>query len=83
MKKILFILVLLGSTFLWASIFGEDEETEILLPTHIIEISAEIFDKSKIYNALGIEHKSIFEFWKDDTSYIKDKLLPIKYILGN
>ncbi len=76
MKKILFILVLLGSTFLWASIFGEDEQKEILLPTHIIEISAKIFDESKIYNALGIEQKSIFEFWKDDTSYIKDKLLP-------
>ena len=75
-KKICIILLLLVSTPLWASFFGEDEK-EVVLPTHIVEISGEsYFDKSQIYDALGVEHKSMFEFWKDDTATINDKLLP-------
>jgi len=75
-KKILFVLLLLWSTSLCASLFGDDEE-EIVLPTHIITISGEeYFDKADMYAALGIEHKNMFQFWKDDLSRIKDKLLP-------
>ena len=75
-KKLCIILLLLVSTPLWASLFGEDEK-EVVLPTHIVEISGEsYFDKSQMYDALGVEYKSMFQFWKDDTATIKDKLLP-------
>ena len=75
-KKIIFVLLLLCSTSLWAGLFGNDEKV-IVLPTHIIEIRGEeYFDKSAMYDALGVEHKSKFQFWKDDTATIKDKLLP-------
>ena len=75
-KKILLITVLLWSTTLWASLFGEDEK-EVVVPTHIIHISGgEHFSESDMYDALGIEHKSFFQFWKDDLSRINDKLLP-------
>jgi len=75
-KKILFVLLLLCSTSLWASLFGDDEK-EIVLPTHIIHIHGEeYFDESEMYDALGVDHKSMFQFWKDDISRIKDKLLP-------
>ena len=76
-KKIIFALLLLWSTSLWASLFGDDEKKEIVLPTHIIHISGEeYFNASEMYDALGVDHKSMFEFWKDDISHIKDKLLP-------
>ena len=75
-KKILFVLLLLCSTSLWAGLFGDDKKV-IVLPTHIIEIHGEeYFDKSAMYDALGVEYKSMFQFWKDDTATIKDKLLP-------
>ena len=75
-KKIIFILLLLWSTSLWASLFGDDEK-EIVLPTHIIHIHGEeYFDESEMYDALGVDHKSMFQFWKDDIPRIKDKLLP-------
>ena len=75
-KKILFVLLLLCSTSLWAGLFGDDEKV-IVLPTHIIEIHGEeYFDESAMYDALGVEYKSMFQFWKDDTATIKDKLLP-------
>ena len=75
-KKILLTLVLLSCTPLWASLFGDDEK-EVVLPTHIIHISGEAyFSESDMYDALGIEHKSFFQFWKDDLSRINDKLLP-------
>jgi translocation and assembly module TamA len=75
-KKILFVLLLLWSTSLWAGLFGDDEK-EIVLPTHIIHIHGEEhFDEGEMYDALSIDHKSMFEFWKDDVSRIKDKLLP-------
>ena len=76
LKKILFISLLFWSTSLLASLFGEDEK-EVVLPTHIIHISGEeYFTTSDMYAALGIEHKSFFQFWKDDLSRINDKLLP-------
>ncbi len=75
-KKILFVLLLLCSTSLYASLFGDDKK-EIVLPTHIIHIHGEeYFDESEMYDALGVDHKSMFQFWKDDVSRIKDKLLP-------
>ncbi len=75
-KKIICVLLLLGSTSLWASLFG-DEKKEIVLPTHIMHLyGEEYFDKSEIYDALGVDHKNMFQFWKDDTARIKDKLLP-------
>ncbi len=75
-KKIIFVLLLLWSTSLCASLFGDDEK-KIVLPTHIIQINGEeYFDESEMYDALGVDHKSMFQFWKDDVSRIKDKLLP-------
>ena len=75
-KKILFILLLVWSTSLWAGLFGDDEK-EIVLPTHVIHIHGEeYFDESEMYDALGVDHKNMFQFWKDDVSRIKDKLLP-------
>ncbi len=75
-KKIIVVLLLLGSTTLWAGLFGDDKKV-IVLPTHIFVIEGEeYFDESDMYDAIGVEHKSKFQFWKDDTSTIKDKLLP-------
>lgn len=75
-RKSIFIFLLLWSTSLWGSLFGDDEK-EIVLPTHIVTISGEEhFDETDMYEALGIEHKNMFQFWKDDLARIKDKLLP-------
>ena len=75
-QKIIFVLLLLCSTTLYASLFGDDKK-EIVLPTHIIQIHGEEeFDESDIYDALSAEHKSFFQFWKDDKATIKDKLIP-------
>ena len=52
---------------------GED----IVLPTHNISFTGQtFFKKPKLENALGIDHKSFFEFWKKDSPVIKDKLIP-------
>jgi len=76
-KKILFILLLISSTSLWAGLFGDDEKKEIVLPTHEIFVEGEkVFEKSDILDALSAEHKSFFQFWKDDKATIKDKLIP-------
>jgi translocation and assembly module TamA len=75
-KKIISIVLLLCSTTLYASLFGDDKK-EIVLPTHIIQIQGEeVFDESDIFDALSAEHKSFFQFWKDDKATIKDKLIP-------
>jgi translocation and assembly module TamA len=75
-KKMIIILLLLNSTVLFAALFGDDKE-EVILPTHIFQINGEeYFDASDMYEAIGVDHKSKFEFWKDDTARIKDKLLP-------
>ena len=75
-KKIVLFTLLFYTTSLWASLLGEDKK-EVVLPTHIIDFSGEAyFSKSDMYDALGIEHKSTFQFWKDDISRINDKLLP-------
>ena len=50
---------------------------EIILPTHEIHFTGQKhFEESDIQDALGIETPSFFQFWKDDTPRIKDKLIP-------
>ncbi len=75
-KKIILILLLLNTTSLFASLFGDDKE-EIILPTHLIVVKGEkVFDESDVLDAVSAEHKSFYQFWKDDKATIKDKLLP-------
>lgn len=76
-KKIILILVLLGTASLNAGLFGDDEKKEIVLPTHeiLIESQGDI-DSSDILDALSADHKSFYQFWKDDKATIKDKLIP-------
>jgi len=74
--KIIFISLLFLGTSLHAGLFGDDKE-EIALPTHEILIEGEeIFSESDILDALSAEHKSVYQFWKDDKATIKDKLIP-------
>jgi translocation and assembly module TamA len=50
---------------------------EIVLPTHQIHFSGQkYFDTSTLEDALGVDNKSFFQFWKKDDPRIKDKLLP-------
>ena len=75
-KKIIVVLLLIGATSSYAGLFGDDKK-EVVLPTHVITIEGEeIFSESDIYEALSAEHKNFFQFWKDDTATIKDKLIP-------
>jgi len=75
-QKILFILLMLWSTSLCASLFGDDEK-EIVLPTHEIYFTGQThFEEADLQDALGVDAASFFQFWKDDTPRIKDKLLP-------
>jgi len=75
-KKIIFISLLLYTPSLFAGLFGDDEKV-IVLPTHEIFIDGEeVFSESNILDAVSAEHKSFFEFWKDDKATIKDKLIP-------
>ena len=74
-KKILLTIMLLGSTTLCASLFGDEEE--IVLPTHEIYFTGQThFEEGDLQDALGVDTPSFFQFWKDDTPLIKDKLLP-------
>ena len=68
--------MLLWSTTLYASLFGDDEK-EIVLPTHEIYFTGQThFEEGDLQDALGVDTPSFFQFWKDDTPLIKDKLLP-------
>jgi len=59
--------------FFTVSLFSE----EMKLPTHDIHFTGqEYFDEAVLQDALGVESKSFFQFWKEDTPKIKDKLLP-------
>lgn len=50
---------------------------EIKLPTHEIYFSGQKhFEVSDLQDALGVTTPSFFQFWKDDTPRIKDKLIP-------
>ena len=76
--RYLFLLLLFFSSFASAGFFSDDNESKkIELPTHIIYFTGQkIFDESDLLDAVSAEHKSFYQFWKDDTARIKDKLLP-------
>jgi len=58
---------------MFTSLFAEDIE----LPTHEIYFSGQKhFEESDLQDAIGIKTPGFFQFWKDDTPRIKDKLLP-------
>ncbi|MDQ1326029.1 MAG: hypothetical protein QG564_1154 [Campylobacterota bacterium] len=72
-KTINYKLILFFALFL-SSLLGADE---IKLPTHTIHISGQkAFGKTELYDALSVDTKSFFQFWKEDTPRIKDKLIP-------
>ena len=76
-KKLVIILLLFISTSLSAGLFGDDEKKAIILPTHEIVIESQgNIEQSDILDALSADHKSFYEFWKDDKATIKDKLIP-------
>lgn len=50
---------------------------EIELPTHEIHFSGQKhFEESDLQDALDVTTPGFFQFWKDDTPRIKDKLIP-------
>lgn len=58
---------------MFTTLFAED----IVLPTHEIYFTGqEHFEEADMQDALGVTVPSFFQFWKDDTPRIKDKLLP-------
>ena len=64
-----------------ASLFDNNEsdsKNEIVLASHSFEVVGNKYlKKSAIYDALGVDNKSFYEFWKEDNPRIKDKLIPI------
>ena len=67
-KQILFFALFLSGLF---------SADEIELPTHTIHISGQkAFEEAELYDALSADTKSFFQFWKEDTPRIKDKLIP-------
>lgn len=63
--------------FMLNSIHAQETNKDIVLPMHSIHIKGQKqFDIAVLYNALSVDTKSFFAFWKDDTAYIKDKLIP-------
>ncbi|MDM5262604.1 BamA/TamA family outer membrane protein [Sulfurovum sp. XTW-4] len=64
-----FCLIICISTLLFAD--------EIELPTHEIHFSGQkYFEESDLQDALGVTTPGFFQFWKDNTPRIKDKLIP-------
>lgn len=60
--------------FSFSFLFSED----IVLPTHEIYFSGQKhIDEDDLQEAVGVDTKSFYEFWKEDTPRINDKLLPI------
>ncbi|UPT76840.1 BamA/TamA family outer membrane protein [Sulfurovum sp. XGS-02] len=56
------------------TLLGADE---IKLPTHEIHLTGQQhFEESDLQDALGVTTPGFFQFWKDDTPRIKDKLIP-------
>ncbi|RRS31434.1 MAG: hypothetical protein P794_04035 [Epsilonproteobacteria bacterium (ex Lamellibrachia satsuma)] len=67
--KQIFVILL----FFTASLVSED----LKLPTHMIHFTGQKhFDEVVLQDALGVEHKSFFQFWKENVPRIKDRLLP-------
>ncbi|MBT8343567.1 MAG: BamA/TamA family outer membrane protein [Sulfurovum sp.] len=59
--------------YMFTFLFAE----EVVLPTHEIHFTGQKhFEESDLQDALGVTTPSFFQFWKDDTPLIKDKLLP-------
>jgi len=57
------------------SFFSLDDEHEI--PSHEIHFKGQKYiTKKKLQNAMGVETKSMFAFWKEDKPTIIDRLLP-------
>jgi len=52
-------------------------EEKIEIPKHIIHFTGQkYFEEVILQDALNVETKSFFQFWKEDIPKIKDKLLP-------
>lgn len=68
--KLRILIVLFSFSFLLAD--------EIVLPTHEIYFSGQKhIDEDDLQDAVGANTRSFYEFWKEDTPRIADKLLPI------
>ena len=78
---------LLSLTLLWSesnetkktdySLFSSEKEIE--LPSHKIQfviVGEKHLDESDLQNAMGVDVKSKFEFWKEYNPVIPDKLIP-------
>jgi len=76
-KYVFLVLFFIGNVA-YAGFFADDNTSKkIELPTHIIHFTGEkAFSQSDLLDAVSAEHKSFYQFWKDDTATIKDKLLP-------
>jgi len=74
----LFLYLFLLSSFASAGLFGDANKSgEIKLPTHTIRFTGEkVFDASELLDAVSADHKKSYQFWREDTARIKDKLLP-------
>lgn len=47
------------------------------LPTRIIHVSGQkVFKEAEIYDVLSVDTKSFFQFWKEDSPRIREKLIP-------
>ena len=52
-------------------------EDKVVIPTHEIHFTGQKnMDEKDLQKAMGVDTKSIFQFWKEDKPTIKDKLLP-------
>ena len=58
--------------FLLSSLFSD----EIKKNYHIAFIGQKHFDIDRLHDEMGVDNKSIFEFWKDDNPTLKSKLKP-------
>ena len=71
LKKIFLYLIILFSIFI------NSVADDIKLPTHEIHFYGQkYFNEDKLDEEMGVEKRSFFQFWKDDTPRLKDKLRP-------
>ncbi|SFV53685.1 Uncharacterized protein YtfM precursor [hydrothermal vent metagenome] len=62
--------------FLFFLCFISLHAAEVTLPTHSIYFTGQkYFDRATLEDALGVENKSFFAFWKSDNPRIKNNLL--------
>jgi translocation and assembly module TamA len=63
--------------FMLNFIHAKDNKKELESSKHTIHIYGQKhFEKETLYDVLGVERRSFFAFWKEETPYIKDKLIP-------